>query len=122
MRHAVLGMGGVGGFIAAALAHAGQEVTAIVRRSALGSYPATLSLQSPLGTFSLPLQHAAVVDGAVDVVWITVKATQLDAALPAVAHAADVGAFVPLLNGIDHVAALRARFGDDRVVPATIAI
>jgi len=29
---------------------------------------------------------------------------------------------IPLLNGIDHVAALRARFGDDTVAPATIAV
>jgi 2-dehydropantoate 2-reductase len=29
---------------------------------------------------------------------------------------------VPLLNGVDHVAVLRARFGRERVVPATIAV
>ena len=28
---------------------------------------------------------------------------------------------IPLLNGVDHVAVLRARFGHDRVVPTTIA-
>jgi 2-dehydropantoate 2-reductase len=32
------------------------------------------------------------------------------------------GAIVPLLNGVDHVALLRSRFGHDRVVPATIAV
>ena len=31
-------------------------------------------------------------------------------------------AIVPLLNGIDHVAVLRSRFGQDRVIPATIAV
>jgi len=33
-----------------------------------------------------------------------------------------IGAVVPLLNGIDHVALLRARFGHDRVVPASIGV
>jgi 2-dehydropantoate 2-reductase len=32
------------------------------------------------------------------------------------------GCVVPLLNGVDHIGMLRARFGDDRVVPATIAV
>jgi 2-dehydropantoate 2-reductase len=34
----------------------------------------------------------------------------------------EIGAVVPLLNGIDHVALLRARFGHDRVVPAAIRV
>ena len=29
---------------------------------------------------------------------------------------------VPLLNGVDHVVALRARYGNERVVPGTIAV
>jgi 2-dehydropantoate 2-reductase len=29
---------------------------------------------------------------------------------------------IPLLNGVDHIAVLRARFGQERVVPATIAV
>jgi len=32
------------------------------------------------------------------------------------------GCVLPLLNGVDHIAALRARFGEKRVVPATIAV
>jgi hypothetical protein len=35
---------------------------------------------------------------------------------------AQTGAVVPLLNGIDHVALLRKRFGQDRVVPPIIAV
>jgi 2-dehydropantoate 2-reductase len=35
---------------------------------------------------------------------------------------AEIGAVVPLLNGIDHIHALRERFGHDRVIPATIAV
>src|SRR5207247_5030346 len=53
---------------------------------------------------------------------VTVKAAQLDAAL-AVAPPEAVGQalVVPLLNGIDHVAVLRERYGD-RVLPASMAV
>jgi 2-dehydropantoate 2-reductase len=53
--------------------------------------------------------------------WITVKATQLESALAAVKNPDVVRAMVPLLNGIDHIAVLRARYGAERVIPATIA-
>jgi 2-dehydropantoate 2-reductase len=59
---------------------------------------------------------------AVDVLWLTVKATQLEPALSAITNPFAVTAIVPLLNGIDHVALLRARYGSDRVIPATIAV
>ena len=58
---------------------------------------------------------------AVDVLWITVKATQLDAALTAIKNPGAVRAIVPLLNGVDHVALLRSKYGAERVIPATIA-
>jgi 2-dehydropantoate 2-reductase len=55
------------------------------------------------------------------VLWITVKATQLDLALGAFKNSDGVRAIVPLLNGIDHVALLRGKYGASRVIPATIA-
>jgi 2-dehydropantoate 2-reductase len=58
----------------------------------------------------------------VDVLWLTVKATQLEAALPAIKSPDAIRAIVPLLNGIDHLPLLRARYGPDRVIPATIAV
>lgn len=123
MRHAILGAGGVGGLIAVALAKSGESVTLILRPEALKDYPAELSLESPLGSFRVPVNRAASVAEPCDVLWITVKATQLDAALRSVTvDPSQIGAVVPLLNGIDHVALLRARFGHDRVVPATIAV
>jgi 2-dehydropantoate 2-reductase len=121
-RHAVLGMGGVGGLIAATLAHAGDEVTAVVRPEGVADYPATIALESPLGTLTAPVRAAAAVVAPVDVVWIAVKATQLEDALAAAPAPELAGAIVPLLNGIDHVARLRRRFGDEKVVPATIAV
>lgn len=58
----------------------------------------------------------------VDVLWITVKATQLEQALRALTNPDAVRAIVPLLNGIDHIALLRSRYGKDKVIPATIAV
>ena len=122
MRHAILGAGGVGGLVGAALAKSGDSVTVVVRPEVLKDYPAELSLESPFGSFSVPVEHAAQVNQPFDVLWIAVKATHLEAALDSVVNAEQIGAIVPLLNGIDHVAMLRARFGHDRVVPATIGV
>jgi 2-dehydropantoate 2-reductase len=121
MHHGILGAGGVGGLIGAVLAHAGDTVTLIVRPQALAQYPRELSLESPFGSLTVPVLVAAGVDQPLDVLWVTVKATQLAAALESV-PAAGIGAIVPLLNGVDHVALLRRRFGHDTVVPATIAV
>ena len=56
-----------------------------------------------------------------DVLWLTMKATQLDAALKALVNPQAARVIVPLLNGIDHLAVLRARYGEDRIIAATIA-
>lgn len=121
MRHAILGAGGVGGLMGACLAHSGASVTLVVRREALAQYPKQLHLESPFGNFEVNVAVAAEVP-PVDVLWITVKATQLDSALGALKNPDAVRAIVPLLNGIDHVPLLRAKYGSDRVIPATIAV
>src|SRR5258707_188111 len=120
MRHAILGAGGVGGLMGACLAHAGASVTLVVRREAVAQYPRQLRLESPFGNFEVDVAVAAEVP-PVDVLWITVKATQLEPALAALKNPDGVRAIVPLLNGIDHVAVLRERYGADRVIPGTIA-
>ncbi len=123
MRHAILGAGGVGGLIGVALAKSGESVTLVLRPEVLKNYPAELSLESPLGSFSAPVDRAASVAAPYDVLWVTVKATQLESALRSVTVDPDqIGAVVPVLNGMDHVALLRARFGHDRVVPASIGV
>ena len=123
MRHAILGAGGVGGLIGVALAKSGESVTLVLRPEALKDYPAELSLESPLGSFSVPVDRVASVVAPYDVLWITVKATHLESAVRNVTvDPKQIGAVVPLLNGIDHVALLRARFGHDRVVTASIGV
>ena len=120
MRHAILGAGGVGGMIGACVAHSGASVTLVVRAETLKQYPKHLNLESPFGKFTVEVAVAAEVP-PVDVLWIAVKATQLDSALSALKNPDGVRAIVPLLNGIDHVALLRGKYGASRVIPATIA-
>jgi 2-dehydropantoate 2-reductase len=121
LRQAILGAGGVGGLIGASLAHFGASVTLVVRRETLADYPQRLKLESPFGQLNVPVSVSAEVP-AVDVLWLTVKATQLNDSLRAITNPGWIRAIVPLLNGIDHISLLRSRYGADKVIPATIAV
>lgn len=121
LRHAILGAGGVGGLVGSCLAKGGASVTLVVRPESLNQYPEQLRLESAFGNFTVPVSHAAEVP-PVDILWITVKATQLDAALAAFTKPDSVRAIIPLLNGIDHLAVLRAKYGAEKVIAATIAV
>ncbi len=121
LRHAILGAGGVGGLIGACIAHSGAPITLVVRRESLAAYPRQIRLESPFGNFSADVSTAAEVP-PVDVLWITVKATQLEPALAALTNPNSVKAIVPLLNGIDHLALLRSKYAAEHVIAATIAV
>src|SRR5215208_4176517 len=87
MRHAVLGAGRVGALVGGALAKAGHPVTLLVRPGRRNYYPERLIVESEtLGTFEAPVRVADRFDRLFDVVWITVKATALKAALRTVSH------------------------------------
>lgn len=120
MKHAILGAGGVGGFIGAVLGQAGHDVTVVLRPESLAAHPDTLTLYRPTGPAGSRCTRATALTTPVDVFWVTVKATQLEVALREVPDPSLVGTVVPLLNGVDHVARLRGHFGAARVVPATI--
>jgi 2-dehydropantoate 2-reductase len=123
MRHGVLGAGGVGGFLGGALARAGREVVLLMRPQTLAAYDGRVHVESVLlGDFDVDVPATSALDRAVDVLWVTPKATQLDAALELV-PLARLGecVVVPLLNGIDHVEFLRERFGE-RVLAGSIAV
>ena len=121
LQHAILGPGGVGGLVGACLAHSGGTVTLVVKPESLAQYPRRLHLESPFGNFEAEVASTSEVP-PVDVLWITVKATQLESALTALKNPGSGKAIVPLLNGIDHLSLLRSRYGADRVIPATIAV
>ena len=121
LHHAILGPGGIGGLVGACLAHSGGSVTLVVRPESLAQYPRRLHLESPFGNFNVEVACASEVPPA-DVMWIAVKATQLESGLTALKNPSSVKAIVPLLNGIDHLSLLRSRYGPDRVIAATIAV
>src|ERR671933_1717677 len=124
MLHAVLGAGGVGGFVGGAPAKGGHPGTLLVRPGRRDNYAERLTVESKtLGTFEAPVRVADRFDGQFDVVWITVKATALEAALRTVPpEKLGDGVVVPLLNGVDHVEQLRKRYGAERVLPGTIQV
>jgi 2-dehydropantoate 2-reductase len=120
MKHAVLGAGAIGGLVGTVLSSLGEGVMVVVRPEKLASYPANLLLERPSGPIAAPAKPVAALAEAVDVLWIATKTYQLQTALETVRTLP--GCMVPLLNGVDHVAGLRARFGSERVAPATISV
>ncbi|MEU8618108.1 2-dehydropantoate 2-reductase [Streptomyces sp. NPDC048623] len=125
MTVAVLGPGGVGGLIGALLARdghrviclAGEETAAVLRRDGL-------SVRSTrYGDFTAPVEADTLLREPVDVTLVTVKQTALPAALDRVPpQLLGDGVLVPLLNGLDHVAALRRRYPAGQVVAGTIRV
>lgn len=117
--HAIAGAGGVGLLLGAALAHQGAAVT--FAGTPGHAAPSRVRLDDATrGTVEVDVAAGGPdVDGA-DVLWVTVKATALAELLAGLRGAPRL--VVPLLNGVDHVAALRARFGADRVVAASIGV
>lgn len=120
MKHAVLGVGAIGGLIATALEFVGEDVILVVRQDKLSGYPDCLTLEQPDRTITAAAHPVSKLSGAVDVLWIATKTYHLESALDAVDAAPTV--IVPLLNGVDHIAVLRARFDPQSVVPGAIAV
>jgi 2-dehydropantoate 2-reductase len=120
-RIAILGPGGVGGFIAGALARAGHDVTIVAREPTAAAIARDgLHVESRrLGSFAARPAAVATLAEPVDVLVVATKADGLDAALARVT--AEPALVVPLLNGLDHVPLLRERYGT-RAVVGTIRI
>ncbi|MFC8344996.1 ketopantoate reductase family protein [Streptomyces sp. NPDC057280] len=120
---AVLGPGGIGGLLAGLLARdghrviclAGDETTAALRTSGIHVR------SGPYGDFTAAVEADTELRTPVDACLVAVKHTTLDAALERVPPAALGDALlVPFLNGVEHPAALRARYGEEAVAPAVI--
>ncbi len=118
---AVLGPGGVGGFVAAALARAGVPVTVVAREETAAAIARDgIDVDSVrLGDFTAHPRAVAMLELPADVLVVATKAPALEAALRRVRS--EPRLVVPLLNGVEHVATLRERFGD-AVVAASIRI
>jgi 2-dehydropantoate 2-reductase len=123
---AVLGPGGVGGLLAALLSRAGVEVTCLAGEdTAQVLRTRVIRVRSAaFGEFTAPVDADTELRAPVDAVLIAVKHTALDAALTRVPAPAlgDDTLLVPLLNGVEHPAALRAHHRHDRVAPGVIRV
>jgi 2-dehydropantoate 2-reductase len=120
LKHAILGVGAIGGLVGTVLASLGEDVTVIVRPGSLPSFPAKLRLERPEGPLTAPAKAIASLTVPVDVLWIATKTYQLQTALESVLVVP--GCVIPLLNGVDHIPVLESRFGRERVVAGTIAV
>jgi 2-dehydropantoate 2-reductase len=118
---AVLGAGGVGGFVAAALERGGSRVTVVARDGTAQAIADNgIEVESVrLGSIHAEPEAVATLDRQVDVLVVAVKATGLAEAIGRIT--AEPHLVVPMLNGLDHLERLRERFGP-RAVAATIRI
>jgi 2-dehydropantoate 2-reductase len=125
LRVAVLGPGGVGGLLGGLLARGGASITCLA-----GAATAAILRERGLrvdsgrfGDFTVPVRAVERLTEPVEVCLVTVKATQLDAALERLpAEVLGSALLVPLLNGVEHVPALRRRYPSAGVVAATIRV
>ncbi|OQR65363.1 2-dehydropantoate 2-reductase [Streptomyces maremycinicus] len=123
---AVLGPGGVGGLLAALLSRAGHRVTCLAGEETAATLRTEgISVRSTVfGDFTAAVAADTELRTPVDAVLVTVKHTALEAALtrvPAPSLGEDT-LLVPFLNGVEHPAALRARYRPDRVAPAVVRV
>ena len=118
MKIAVLGPGGVGGLIAGLLERAGTPVIVVAReQTAAAISERGLRIDSvSFGEFVARPRAVSRLDEPVDVLIVATKASGLEPALARVG--AQPKLVLPLLNGLDHLAVLRERFGAGTTVLA----
>jgi 2-dehydropantoate 2-reductase len=122
LRILVVGAGATGGLFGGLLAHAGRDVTFLVRPARAERLRAEgLQIVSPMHgdvTVKPPqLVTADAIASPYDVVFFTIKGYELGPALEDFAPAVGPGTMIlPMLNGMRHVDALIARFGDGAVI------
>jgi 2-dehydropantoate 2-reductase len=119
---AVLGPGGVGGFLAAALANAGTDTLVVAREETAALIDQNgIELQSVrLGDFTAHPRATSTLNQPVDALFVATKASGLEDALARIESNPPL--VIPLLNGLEHMVTLRARFGWNAVVAGTIRI
>jgi 2-dehydropantoate 2-reductase len=118
----ILGPGGVGGFLAGALAHAGERVV-VVAREPTADHIARHGIEVEsvrLGSFSVRPEATAVLEESPELLIVATKATGLEAALDRIRQPPRLA--VPLLNGLDHMRLLRERFGSEHVAAGVIRV
>jgi len=120
MRILIVGAGAVGGYFGGRLAQAGRDVTFLVRPSRAKQLGRDgLRIISPHGDAVLTpkLVSAEEIDTPYDLVFLSVKAYALEAAMNDFAAAVGPETMIlPVLNGMRHVDLLTKQFGEDAVI------
>jgi 2-dehydropantoate 2-reductase len=120
MRILVVGAGAVGGYFGGRLAQAGRDVTFLVRPSRAKQLSRDgLRIISPHGDAVLfpKLLSADKIDAPYDLVFVSVKAYALEAAMNDFAAAVGPETMIfPVLNGMRHIDVLTKRFGEHAVI------
>jgi 2-dehydropantoate 2-reductase len=122
VRIAILGPGGVGGLLAGVLEQAGTEVVVIARDSTAQTIAERgLRVHSVMfGELHVHVRALARLQEDVDVLIVATKAAGLRDALERIES--EPGLVLPLLNGLDHIEALRRRFRPGSVLAGTIRV
>src|SRR5277367_579106 len=115
MRVLIVGAGAVGGFLAARLADAGDDVAVLVRPARVDGLRRDglrLRQSSVTSTYRPRVLTAAELKPEFDLVVLAVKSDAIDSAIDDVAPAIGPStAVVPFLNGMRHIEPLVSRFG-----------
>jgi 2-dehydropantoate 2-reductase len=129
MRILVIGAGAVGGYFGARLAHAGRDVTFLVRpRRAEQLRRIGLQVTEPEFSFAVTpkivlASELAAHPATYDLILLSTKAYSLASAMEDFAPAVGPDtAILPLLNGMTHLDALSARFGKHAVLGGSTRI
>jgi len=122
MKVAILGPGGVGGLLAAALERAGTEVVVVARESTAEEIARDgLRVRSVMfGEFVARPRAVTRLTEPADALIVATKAAGLVSALDRIELAPPV--VLPLLNGLDHLGVLRERLPASTVLAGSIRV
>jgi 2-dehydropantoate 2-reductase len=121
---AVVGPGAVGGLVGALLSRAGAAVRFVARPATVRDIDGRrLTIHSArFGRFEIDIDASDRLPHPVDLCIVAVKAPGLSSAMELVDPRQVRGPVLPLLNGIDHVAQLSARYGEERTLAGAIRV
>jgi len=121
MKILMVGAGATGGYFGGRLLESGQDVTFLVRKTRAAALARDgLLIRSPAGDVALPSPptvQASALNQAFDLIIVSCKAYHLAQVMDDIAPAVGPDtAILPILNGMQHLDLLDARFGAQHVL------